>query len=102
MAKVLADAQLSEEEIESLTLAFLMYDLDGSGGIDVYELKLALQSMGQNPTEEEILELMGAIDEDGSGQIGPLLVPFPGARRRIRARALSFFLSASSPLPHPV
>jgi hypothetical protein len=75
MANALADANLTEEEIESLTLAFHMYDLDGSGGIDAYELKLALQSMGQNPTEEEILELMGAIDEDGSGSIGACVPP---------------------------
>jgi calmodulin len=64
------DGSLTEEEIESLSLAFKMYDLDGSGAIDVFELKAALQSMGQNPTDEEVLELMGAVDEDNSGAIG--------------------------------
>jgi len=64
------DGSLTEEEIESLSLAFKMYDLDGSGAIDVFELKAALQSMGQNPSDEEVLELMGAVDEDNSGAIG--------------------------------
>jgi len=62
-------AELSEEELEALTLAFQMYDLDNSGSIDSYELKKALESMGQTPTEHDVLELMAAIDEDNSGTI---------------------------------
>jgi Ca2+-binding EF-hand superfamily protein len=58
-------ATLSEDEIEALTLAFNLYDLDRSGAIDAFELKEALKSMGQSPTDEEVLELMGTIDEDG-------------------------------------
>lgn len=61
--------ELSEEELEALTLAFHMYDLDGSGAIDCYELKKALESMGQTPSEQDVLELMAAMDEDGSGSI---------------------------------
>ena len=56
---------LSEDEIEALTLAFNLYDLDRSGAIDAFELKEALKSMGQNPSDEEVLELMATIDEDG-------------------------------------
>jgi len=61
--------ELSEEELEALTLAFHMYDLDGSGAIDTYELKKALESMGQNPSDQDVLELMAAMDEDNSGTI---------------------------------
>jgi Ca2+-binding EF-hand superfamily protein len=61
--------ELSEEELEALTLAFHMYDLDGSGAIDTYELKKALESMGQTPSDQDVLELMAAMDEDGSGSI---------------------------------
>lgn len=61
--------ELSEEELEALSLAFHMYDLDGSGSIDTYELKKALESMGQSPSDQEVLELMAAMDEDQSGTI---------------------------------
>jgi len=30
------------------------YDIDGSGSIDINELKRALESMGQNPSDEEV------------------------------------------------
>jgi len=28
---------------------------------------VTLQSMGQNPTDEEIFEMLSSVDEDGSG-----------------------------------
>ena len=37
--------------------------------IDTYEMKKCLESMGQKPSDQDVLELMGAIDEDGSGYI---------------------------------
>ena len=60
---------LSEEEIESIRLAFNLYDLDRSGEIDKYEMKAALQSMGQNVSDAEVEELMTAVDENASGGV---------------------------------
>ena len=34
--------------------------------IEANELKVTLQSMGQNPTDEEIFEMLSSVDEDGS------------------------------------
>ena len=58
---------MTEEEIEACRLAFEKFDADGSGTIEANELKVTLQSMGQNPTDEEIFEMLSSVDEDGSG-----------------------------------
>ena len=59
---------MTEEEIEACRLAFEKFDADGSGTIEANELKVTLQSMGQNPTDEEIFEMLSSVDEDGSGR----------------------------------
>ena len=60
---------ISEEEIESIRLAFSLYDLDRSGKIEKYEMKAALQSMGQSVSDAEVEELMTAFDENASGGV---------------------------------
>ena len=57
---------MTEEEIEACRLAFEKFDADGSGTIEANELKVTLQSMGQNPTDEEIFEMLSSVDEDGA------------------------------------
>lgn len=37
-----------------MSLLIDRYDIDGSGSIDINELKRALESMGQNPSDEEV------------------------------------------------
>jgi Ca2+-binding EF-hand superfamily protein len=70
MASASDEVILSEEEIEALTLAFNQYDLDRSGEIDRYEFKAALTAMGNAKiTDDDIDELMTAVDEDKSGAI---------------------------------
>ena len=51
-------AQLSDEELGLCRKAFALFDKDGSGTIDVGELKAALASMGQQPTDEELFVLI--------------------------------------------
>ena len=49
---------------------FFELDRDGSGSIDAEELGMMLRSLGQNPTDEEIKELIASVDdEDGDGQL---------------------------------
>mmetsp|Transcript_18569 Transcript_18569/g.46793 ORF Transcript_18569/g.46793 Transcript_18569/m.46793 type:complete len:95 (-) Transcript_18569:209-493(-) len=60
---------LSQEEIDACQEAFNKFDKDGSGNIDAWELKQTLQAMGQNPTEEEVFQMMAEVDDDGSGSI---------------------------------
>ena len=72
---------MTEEEIEACRLAFEKFDADGSGTIEANELKVTLQSMGQNPTDEEIFEMLSSVDEDGSGRCDEA-PPAPAAPRR--------------------
>ena len=54
---------MTEEEIEACRLAFEKFDADGSGTIEANELKVTLQSMGQNPTDEEISQWVQTLKE---------------------------------------
>jgi len=49
--------------------AFLEFDKDGSGTITTKELLPILRSIGQNPTEDEILNLVIEYDVNGDGTI---------------------------------
>ena len=46
-----------------------MFDTSGSGTIESKELKVALRALGFEPSKEEIKELIGSFDKDGSGRI---------------------------------
>ena len=62
-------APLSNEEIEQCRVAFNKFDKDGSGSIADWELKQMLQSMGQDPSDDEIFEMIAQVDDDGSNEI---------------------------------
>eukprot|EP00092_Neocalanus_flemingeri_P018116 GFUD01019606.1.p1 GENE.GFUD01019606.1~~GFUD01019606.1.p1 ORF type:complete len:152 (+),score=55.23 GFUD01019606.1:41-496(+) len=49
--------------------AFDEFDTDGSGTISPEELLGVLRAMGQNPTEDELLNLVMEVDIDGNGTI---------------------------------
>lgn len=61
--------KLSEEELEMCRKAFQLFDKDGSGTIDIKELKTALTALGQNPSDEELFVMISQVDEDGSQEI---------------------------------
>ena len=46
-----------------------MFDTSGSGTIESKELKVALRALGFEPTKEEIKNLIGNFDKDGTGKI---------------------------------
>merc|ERR1719367_680846 len=49
--------------------AFDEFDTDGSGTISPEELLGVMRAMGQNPTEDELLNLVLEVDVDGNGTI---------------------------------
>ena len=53
-----------------LLLCLLQLDRDGSGSISAEELGAMMRGLGQNPSEEELQELIDSVDEgEKDGQI---------------------------------
>ncbi len=61
--------QLSEEEIAEFKEAFSLFDKDGDGGITTKELGTVMRSVGQNPTEAELADMIFEVDQDRSSTI---------------------------------
>ena len=49
--------------------AFSLFDKDGDGKITAKELGTVMRSLGQNPTESELQDMMNEVDADGNGTI---------------------------------
>ena len=60
---------LTEEQKEEIDNAFLLFDKDKSGSIDVMELKDAMKALGIFLKKEEVKAKMTKVDKDGSGSI---------------------------------
>ncbi|XP_076095369.1 uncharacterized protein LOC143066261 [Mytilus galloprovincialis] len=62
-------ANLSEETIAEFKEAFGLFDKDNNGQITSSELGTVMRSLGQNPTNADITEMINEVDSDGSGTI---------------------------------
>ncbi|PIA45097.1 hypothetical protein AQUCO_01700557v1 [Aquilegia coerulea] len=60
---------LTEEQIIEFEEAFHLFDKDGDGCITIDELATVIRSLDQNPTEEELLDMINEVDVDGNGTI---------------------------------
>ena len=60
---------LTEEKVENFKEMFQMFDKDGDGTISTKELGAVLRSLGLNPGQEEIDEMIEEADRDNSGAI---------------------------------
>uniref|UniRef100_A0A672J087 EF-hand domain-containing protein n=1 Tax=Salarias fasciatus TaxID=181472 RepID=A0A672J087_SALFA len=61
--------QLTEEQIAEFKEAFSLFDKDGDGTITTKELGTVMRSLGQNPTEAELQDMINEVDADGNGTI---------------------------------
>ncbi|XP_020863928.1 centrin-4-like [Phascolarctos cinereus] len=61
--------ELTEEQKQEIKEAFDLFDVDGSGSIDVKELKIAMRALGFEPKKEEIKKMIAEIDKEGFGTI---------------------------------
>ena len=62
--------KISDKELTEARKMFFEMDRDGSGSIDAEELGMMLRSLGQNPSDQELKELIDSVDEgDKDGQI---------------------------------
>ena len=61
--------ELDPEELEEWRTIFNLFDVDGDESITCQELGVVLRSMGQNPSDQELKEMINEMDEDGSGTV---------------------------------
>ncbi|KAG7464947.1 hypothetical protein MATL_G00170990 [Megalops atlanticus] len=61
--------ELTEELRQEIREAFELFDTDGSGHIDVKELKVAMRALGFEPKKEEIKRMINEVDKEGTGKI---------------------------------
>ncbi|KAH9687926.1 calmodulin-like protein 11 [Citrus sinensis] len=66
---IYAEDVLPEDQIAEFQEAFSMLDKDGDGCITFEELASAIKSLDQNPTEEELRNMINEVDLDGNGTI---------------------------------
>merc|ERR1712066_325871 len=60
---------LANDEIKCLKVCFDLFDTRKQDYLSADELGEIMRAMGFRPTEEELVDLVNEIDEDGSGQI---------------------------------
>eukprot|EP00193_Tetraselmis_chui_P004224 CAMPEP_0177754182 /NCGR_PEP_ID=MMETSP0491_2-20121128/1870_1 /TAXON_ID=63592 /ORGANISM="Tetraselmis chuii, Strain PLY429" /LENGTH=234 /DNA_ID=CAMNT_0019269543 /DNA_START=499 /DNA_END=1203 /DNA_ORIENTATION=+ len=60
---------MEERRVRDLREAFELFDKDGSGCISGDELASVMRALGQNPTPEEIEDMMNGIDDNSDGEI---------------------------------
>lgn len=65
----MADQQLPEEIRAELREAFLLFDKDGNGSISAPELVTVMRALGQNPSDQDVQEMLLEADIDASGMI---------------------------------
>ncbi|XP_054446763.1 calmodulin-like [Pteronotus mesoamericanus] len=61
--------ELSKEQVAEFKAAFTRFDKNGDGTINVQELGDVLRTLGQNPTEDELKNIIAQVDTDGDGAI---------------------------------
>ena len=58
---------MTAQQIQELKEAFQLFDRDGDGTISTDELGIVLRSIGQNPTDQQIEDMIAEVDEDNNG-----------------------------------
>merc|ERR1711879_480217 len=61
--------QLTKDQLASYKEAFALFDKDGNGVITASELGAIMRSLGQQPTESEVQDILNEVDADSSGSI---------------------------------
>ena len=61
--------KLTEEQVENFQKAFYIFDKDGDGSISTHELATVMRSLGMNPTNQELIQLIEEVDADGNGTL---------------------------------
>ena len=63
------DEKLSPEQIADFKEAFSLFDHDENGSISAVELGEVLKALGQNPSKNELSDMINEVDVDGNGTV---------------------------------
>jgi len=61
--------KFSEEQVNQYREIFRLFDRDGSGTIDIQEMRSVLNELGKKVDNKELEKLMSDLDENGSGEV---------------------------------
>jgi calmodulin len=60
---------LTDEQVAEFREAFALFDKNGDGEITSKELGTVMRSLGQNPSESELQDMINEVDTDNNGTI---------------------------------
>ncbi|XP_022247576.1 calmodulin-A-like [Limulus polyphemus] len=86
---------LTEEQVAEFREAFMLFDKDSDGRITETEVGIVMKSLGQNPTEKELHNMVEMVDQDGydNARLSRYLwVEFEGIKRLSRYLWFNEFL----------
>lgn len=69
--------KLSPEQVAEFKEAFSLFDKDGDGTITTKELGTVMRSLGQNPTEAELQDMISEVDANGKHSLRVVLTHSP-------------------------
>ncbi|KAI9481501.1 MAG: calmodulin [Benjaminiella poitrasii] len=61
--------QLNEQQISEYRESFALFDKNGDGKIDATEIGQVMRSLGQNPSDQELNDMIKDVDVDNNGTI---------------------------------
>jgi len=61
--------KLTDEQVQEFKEAFSLFDKDNDGTITTTELGTVMKSLGQNPSDSDLLDMINEVDADGNGTI---------------------------------
>uniref|UniRef100_A0A1A8FE15 Centrin 4 n=1 Tax=Nothobranchius korthausae TaxID=1143690 RepID=A0A1A8FE15_9TELE len=64
--KANSKVELTENQLQEIKEAFNLFDTDGTGTIDVKEIKVAMRALGFDPKKDEIKAMVADFVKDGS------------------------------------
>ncbi|KAN0119195.1 EF-hand [Hyaloscypha variabilis] len=99
----MAHKPLSTEEIQIFKDLFDSYDADKGGNITVEEFARVMKESGQNPSDEEVQQIIKEVDLDGDGTINfdEFIAMMTGGRSRNPPPEPAAAPAASVPAPAP-
>jgi len=65
----LSQMALTDDQLADYREAFNLFDQDGDGKVTTQELGEVMKNLGQNPTDEELRDMINELDRDGNGTV---------------------------------